>query len=413
MRLFALIRTSTLALAVAFATNAQLEADVVRVRAGTRWDAVATFLRPGDEICLGTGKHLPAVLEGLKGTEAQPIVIRSDPSLKLAEIEGGSYGLRLIGCEWVRVERLAIRTAGGVGVSIEPKADSPSHDILLRDLLIDAPDPEASVTGISVERSQKVVIDSCFIQNCRDASIRLASVREAQIRKIQSRINAGSRGGQGLRIEGDSHIIIADDLYFRGPFGATLDLATPRPLEGEAHAKPSVPSSSNSAVTSEPDSKPNGSRVAASEIHISRCRAIDVNSFLSVGNVSRSTVNSCTVVDPRDTVYEIECHASTSPGARLEFGNNLIVWEPGRLKRIASVSNSSDESILELARNLWWSKEIAVALPILLGGFPGSPADATRFPGKLLEPQVIDVDPQLGRFSIPENSAAKSFGSSS
>src|SRR5690554_6584206 len=50
------------------------------VDSGKDWQKITTMVRPGDEILLLPGNHRSAVLDGLQGTQNQPILIRGlDP----------------------------------------------------------------------------------------------------------------------------------------------------------------------------------------------------------------------------------------------------------------------------------------------------------------------------------------------
>jgi hypothetical protein len=385
-------------------------ADVFRVTAGTAWSTLGGALKPGDVIALGSGTHLPATLVGAKGTPAEPIRIQPDDSLRFAEISGESDGLRLVGCEHIQLDRIAIRTSRGTGLTIEGNDGGPSRNIQVRNVLVNAPAASQEVTGIRLQHAEKIDIEACRIENCRHASILVSNSTEVRLRRIQVSIRIGLQSTYGLRVEGNSRLLIGDDLYFRGNIHGTLDFGTRRedPTKGPS-TKMSLPSANR---TEEGAKSTPLDDTCPTEIRITRCRAVEVEGFLRIGCVRNSSVQASTVVDPRGSVYAIETCEGDAAGSALEFSENLIVWPPGGLRRIAMVEMGANPKLITLGENLWWSKEISVALPVLLETGEQKSSAAPNFPGDVRQKQIIDIDPQLGKFSRPENPAAQRFGSS-
>jgi len=80
-----------------------------------------------------------------------------------------------------------------------------------------------------------------------------------------------------------------------------------------------------------------------------------------------------------------------------------FVWEPGRLKRLVAGVPPADPSGVRLGDNLWFSRELPMALPLL------GPAE-NPWHLRVDQPQRTDLDPQLNDRGVSENPTAHAYG---
>ena len=88
-----------------------------------------------------------------------------------------------------------------------------------------------------------------------------------------------------------------------------------------------------------------------------------------------------------------------APTRRAIFGGNLLVWEPGDLRRLVTIALADDAESFVFEESLWWSTEPA-AQRARLGTLPGARQT----------PQITDLDPKLDDELRPTEPKAAYFG---
>ena len=87
------------------------------------------------------------------------------------------------------------------------------------------------------------------------------------------------------------------------------------------------------------------------------------------------------------------------PTGRNTFGNNLISWQTGDLKRLVEIDDGANSTAFVLEPNMWWSDE---------------PLETRRklgqFPGKQPAAQIFDVDPKLDKAFKATEPTAQAYG---
>ena len=88
-----------------------------------------------------------------------------------------------------------------------------------------------------------------------------------------------------------------------------------------------------------------------------------------------------------------------APTQRAIFGGNLIVWEPGDLRRLVDIAPADDAESFVFEESLWWSTKPAEQRA-RLGKLPGARQTA----------QITDLDPKLVDELRPTEPKAAYFG---
>lgn len=402
----------------------------IEIRAGDSWAAAASAAQPGDEIVLLDGVHRSATLEGLRGTAAQPIVIRSADRTKLAEIAPDREGLKFVDCSHVRIERIVVRNARRAGIVIEASARGRSSGIEVSDTLVVSVEGLVEQSGILVLRANDVTIRRSRFENCKGSALRIEDSSRVRAERVQIRNTAG--GEDALLLLGDCDELAFDDLWIAGPFSTALSIGTkdapregepvapirlPEPIRGpqpEGRADVDPPSGSAPPEARPSDAPPATSR-ASDEPVAQRARVRDASftnilvrgamRALEVGSCTAVRIGNSTFVGPRDEVFRFVRPPKERAAAELRFHDNLVTWAPGSLKRFATLVEGASDSGLRLGPNLWWSEELPAALP-LLG------PEEKPFPGSVDVPQTVDIDPDLDDRGRPRREEAKLFGRS-
>ena len=360
----------------------------IAIVSGTEWSAQAARAKPGDRIVLMPGVHRPAVLKGVHGTKEAPIVVTSSASDLLAEIAADPTALRLVDCSHVRLERIVVRDAPGAAVAIEAGTAGGCREIAIDSLLVmhgpNATQPPDGSTGanrsrgVVVRDAEGVSIDRSRIDGAHDAGIvieraRRVTLRDLQVVSTRSReLRVGIEVGEAaeeVEILRTTVAARAGSAFAIGPTAAAADGAPPiRPARGI--------------------------RIHDSNVH--ECdRALELGACLEV-SIDR--------VSARNPAMEFIRLAPVADDARdVRLAACAFVWEPGRLKRLVAGVPPADPSGVRLGDNLWFSRELPLALPLL------GPAE-NPWHLRIDLPQRTDLDPRLNDRGTSENPAAAAYG---
>lgn len=162
LRLFAVLVTSFTLTSVVFA-----ETQSLRVATRAELDAALREAKPGTAILLEPGTYRGGILQrSLRGTEAEPIVIRSADPDRPATIEGGPSGLHLSSPEHVTLQDLVFTGQASNGLNIDDggSADRPAKHVTLKNLRVHDVGPEGNRDGIKLSGLVDFRIEGCTVE---------------------------------------------------------------------------------------------------------------------------------------------------------------------------------------------------------------------------------------------------------
>ncbi len=344
--------------------------EVVQIAPGMVWPAVEAP-PPGTMIELaGPGVHLPAVLDGLRGTKDRPIVVRRSVGGTTAPfVVGGETGLLIRDCEHLLVEEIAFIGATRRAVRIEN-----CRNIAVRNVLVARLGPDADADGIEIADSTEIELRTIRFDGWQDAGLELTGVSGFGGSDLQFTPLTRHRNRTAIRVGAGCRDVRLSEFSTRS-IPVAVDIGTPVASDlTPPNARPETAPRSPRGVVVE------RARLDRPEIAVRLADAEDVQ------------LRRLTITNP-GTVFEIE--AAELRSAR--FSENLMVWDPGSMKAFAKVIRGDED--LELGTNLWWSAELPAALP-LLGDFPG----------RTSAPQRFSPDPRLAPQGHPTADGARGLG---
>ena len=397
------------------ATTASAETYVFE--AGDEWSKIGPRLVAGDVVVLLEGTHVPAQFENLAGEPNRPIVIRPGEKAKLAEIAGKREGLRLTNCRHVRVERIHVKGARRAGIVIDSIGDARSSDIAVLDSVISGVSGLVEQAGILAISTDGLDIRRTRIENCHGAGARFENSSAITCEQIEIRTMDSAKTIAGMLFLGQTSKVEVNDLIISGQFETGLSLGAkdapraPREVRDIVPLKPSPVG--NDTPAAPPKSAPtevmrpqaheqsNGARFSDgtfTNLLVSGCERA-----LELGSTARVLVSAATIIDPVEEVIRLVRPEEGSPGAALQFRENIVVWAPRGLRRFVDLPDGVSAEGIVFGSNLWWSKELPDSLPLL------GPSE-NPFVGTLDTPQTTSLDPQLDPKGRPRREEAKLFG---
>jgi len=397
------------------ATTARAETYVFE--AGDEWSKIGPRLVAGDVVVLLEGAHVPAQFENLAGEPNRPIVIRPGEKVKLAEIAGKREGLRLTNCRHVRIERIQVKGSRRAGIVVDSIGDARSSDIAIHDSVISGVSGLVEQAGILAISTDGLDIRRTRIENCDGAGMRFENSSAITCEQIEIRTVESARTGAGMLFLGQTSKVEVNDAIISGHFETGLSLGAkdapraprevrdlvplkPSPVGSDTPAAPpkSAPTEVSRPRTPEPSSDARFSDGTFTNVLLSGCERA-----LELGSTARVLVSAATIIDPIEEVIRFVRPEEGRPGASLQFRENIVVWAPRGLRRFVDLPEGASAAGLMLGSNLWWSKELPDALPLL------GPAE-NPFLGTLDTPQTTTLDPQLDPKGRPRREEAKLFG---
>ena len=373
---------------------ASAQATTHLIKSMDSWDAVASKLKPGDEVVLMPGKHRPISLQGLAGTHEQPILVRGLSPTAPAVIAADRFGLELHRCQHIVVQDIAISgaTIHGIAIDDEPRAEDGqpfNANIILRNLKVEETGPKGQRDAISLSGVTNVQINSSVIEGWAGAAVNMVACSQITLDALRTIALEDHTQFFGVTMRaGCAQIMIKNSRFEKtanaGIFvGGTTDLT---------HFRPAIP-----------DVVSPGSVSEVSGLIIDHCLFLHCTRPFDFAHAADWSIRQNTIVRPVDLILSLRLEQQSDKfnrGGRGMLGLNLMIWEPGELTRLALVDESINLRNFQLGRNLLWSTDTPEDRG-KLGALPQSKTGAE---------QVTDLDPHLDENFTPQMPPARVFG---
>jgi hypothetical protein len=360
------------------ATNA-VGGRVFRIPLGLAFESIASALRPGDEVVLERGVHMPFTLTDLRGEPGKPIVIRGESGEEPARfpyIKATDRGITLVRPRNVVLRDLMVGNGTGTLVRIvgeRAEGGEPwDANVQVRSLRVMQTNPEPEQVGMELRDVARVDVSDMQFLGWNRSAVRLVGSNRCSLNLCVLDPVKGLPQRTGVQVLQGCSQLAMSLLTFGPGVGTAFELGA---CEGAAT-----------------DVAP------ASNLLVSRCSVPEAGVFAQLGSVENVLLQWNTATDLRRTVWGVPPDCGLPNGVTL--ADNLFTWTPGMIERISEVPEGLPAESVRLQANLWWSPEIPAAFEAI-----GRPF------GVELAPQVFDVDPKVeARFGSPVEAKAAAFG---
>lgn len=378
-----------------------LMATQILISPGQSWVEAALNAKPGDEIILLPGLHLPALLEDFGGTSDQPIIIRGLDSRNPAEIEATLFGIRLVRPRHVVLQNLLIRNADINGVYIcgvkrslggdATVTDEAYGNVRLIDITVLNTGDRKKRHAIELDGVSDITIENGRIEGWSGSGIEIIACDRITISDSTFTGCNDFVENTGIRIRaGSSNIEILNNRFENaGVTGLCIGSASP--------------------MKDFPETVLRDARIAsifeARSVRVERNIFIGGSAAITMTHSDRVEIHRNTIINPRYFVFcLLQTHDDSLIGAtrRCTIGKNLVTWKPDSLEKFFLIDNGVDLITLKMDPNLWWSGESDEAR-VRLGAIPEENSGS----------QVFDVDPRLDEDFSPTSLDANGFGAKS
>ncbi len=340
---------------------------------------------PGDEVIVWPGTYVGATVRGLVGRPDAPIVVKGLRPDEPPVIDGGAWGLRLLGARHVHVQDLVVRGSRIDGIEVAPGEDgTASRDVRFERVRVEDVGHRAGRHGFSIVRAVDVELRDVRVAGWTGSGIEIVGshgvvVDGAELRGrdrgelLGIRLRAGSRGAivRGVRL-------VEPGLGAIALGGRSRDADFP--------------------ADDEPDR--DGRRWEVVAPTIEDVLVVGGEIGLAFLGATRASINHLTIIDARRAAVRFARPRDDEAFGTVDasgLSRSLFAWRTEAAPVLVEVAPGATDEGLWLEENLWWRE----AAPL--------PADAA-FPGQASFPQLVDVDPVLAADLSPRAAAARGFG---
>lgn len=363
---------------------------------GDSWDVIDERLRPGDEILLLPGEHEPGVLTRAQGTGEQPITIRSlDPSQE-ATINATRYGIRLQAPKHVIIEKIRITGAtinGIMAAGDDINGDSTSSEwsgaLTIRDIRVSQTGPEGKRDAIACEGLRKVRITRCTIDGWAGSGIRLTTCMDVDVSECKLEALDGHSQTAGITVQSGCEDIRISDCRIATNGGVGV-LIGGTPALTDFHPSLTAETTHHSSFD-------------ATNVSVRRTYIVGASPVFHIAHADGCRLSNNTVVDPRGTVVQIAIeHIDPRMGTinELAIYANMVVWTDGMIDALLKLPPQVAPAEVDIQENLWWSDGAIETRNALVAALTIKPTF----------PQILDLDPGLDEFGLPQVADAELFG---
>lgn len=355
------------------------------VRPGQDLETLLEQAGPGDELILWPGRYRGVSVRGLAGRRDAPIIVRGlredDPPV----IEGGAWGLRLLGVSHVRFQDIVIRKSRIDGIEIGPGEDGTrSHSVRLDRIRVEDTGERPGRHGIALISVDDVTLRDISVAGWTGSGIEIVGSRDVTV--DGANLEGRDRGELlGIRLRaGTRRTTIINTRLVEPGLGAIA-------LGGRSRDAEFPPDE-----TADRD----GRRWEVIAPVIEDVTIIGSEIALTFLGAKQAAVTHVTIIDARRAAMRIARPRDDLAFGTIDAGSVsrcLIAWRTAEDPTIVEFGPGATDDGLWLEENLWWRA---------INPFPAD----TDFPGQESFPQLSGTDPALGEDLRPRAAAAVDFG---
>jgi hypothetical protein len=309
----------------------------------TTSDELARALRDakaGSIITLSPGIYRGGIsAQGLKGTDAKPIVVRSADSDKPATIQGGASGIHLAEVAYLVLENLVFENATANGLNIDDGGvNGASHHVTLRNLQIRNVGSNGNHDGIKLSGLDDFRVTACEVERwgTGGSGIDMVGCHRGLIESSSFRHWGDELAANGVQTKGGSSQIEVRGCRFEHAGSRAINLG---------------------GSTDEAYFRPIDAKSEASDITVTGCTIIGSMAAVAFVGVDGAVVRGNTIYRPKRWVMRI-LQENQSPrftlSARGRFVENVIVFRSDELATAVNIGPHTDAKTFMFEGNQWF-----------------------------------------------------------
>ncbi len=169
-------------------------------------EAVATA-KPGRRIRIAPGTYAGGLaFVDVRGAEGRPVVLEAEDPAKPPVFRGGTNGIQLTDAAHVELRSLVFEGATGNGLNVDDGGtpDTPTHHVVLRDLVVRDVGPDGNRDGIKLSGLLDFRVEGCTVERWGrgGSAVDMVGCQRGPIEGCVFRHTEGASDGSGVQAKG-------------------------------------------------------------------------------------------------------------------------------------------------------------------------------------------------------------------
>jgi hypothetical protein len=311
------------------------------VRVTTRDELVQALrqAKPGTTILVAPGKYRGGVSPPqLMGTTDQPIVVAGQDASDPPVIEGGASGLHFSSPTHLELRNLVIVGAEGNGLNIDDAGaiDTPSHDLILRDLVVRDVGPRGNRDGIKLSGVRDFRIENCRIERwgSSGSAIDMVGCHRGTVCRCRF-LDARGDGANGVQAKGGSSQIVVRRCRFERAGGRGVNVG---------------------GSTGLPYFRPRDASYEAKDITVEDCVFVGGMAAVAFVGVDGALVQHNTIYCPERWPLRILQENADDRFVACRngrFEKNIVVFRAADVREVVNVGGNTAPETFTFSGNVW------------------------------------------------------------
>lgn len=323
--------------------SAQQDGQTIEVSNQAELIAAVNSAKPGTRILIASGEYSGGLtFDGLRGTEAKPIILEARNADRPPVISGGGSGIHLRRPAHVQLRGLVLKGATGNGLNIDDGGTpgESAHHILLDDLQVRDVGPRGNHDGIKLSGVDDFVIRGCALERWGDngSAIDMVGCHRGEIRECRFRFR-GDIPGNGVQTKGGSADITIRHCLFENAGSRAVNLG---------------------GSTGRDYFRPRDAGYEAKDITVEDCTFIGSMASIAFVGVDGATVRYNTIYRPTRWVIRILQESQGPeflPCREGVFAHNIVVFRFDEVRSVMNVGGGTEPETFRFASNHWYCQD--------------------------------------------------------
>lgn len=350
--------------------------------------------KPGTIIAVAPGEYAGFHVSNVRGEEGRPIVVAGVPGCPAPVIRGA---VQLSDVAWLEVERLVIERAPTNGINVDDAGtfETPSHHVVLRDLVVRDTGDRDNQDGIKLSGLDDFRVERCTVERWGrlGSALDMVGCHRGVIEGCTFRDRADDPASSGVQAKGGTRDVVirrcrfedAGDRAVNVGGSTALKFFRPPLVDGEEHFE-------------------------AKAITVEGCTFLGSEAPVAFVGVDGAVVRWNTFYRPRKWIFRVlqETRAEGFvPCRRGVFADNLIAYRAEELAMPSvNVGSETAPKTFRFERNYWHR----------IGSKTSEPAFTIDFDAELVEQNregmgdPLFLDEAHGDLRLDPKSPARAFG---
>jgi hypothetical protein len=339
---------------------------------------------PGTRILVAPGDYEGFHASEVKGSQAQPVVLRAKDAAKPPVFRGG---VQLSDVAHVEITGIVITGAPHNGLNIDDGGtlDTPSHHVVLRDVVVRDCGARGNEDGIKLSGLHDFALERCTVERWGrgGSAVDMVGCRRGRIEGCTFTDREEDSAATGVQMKGGTRDVVVRRCRFEDAGSRAVNIGG---STGMAYFRP----------------EPEG--FEARDIVVEGCTFLGSEAPIAFVGVDGATVRFNTFFRPRKWCARIlqETRAEGfEPCRKGQFTDNIVVFESGAMRSAVNVGPHTAPETFVFARNWWFCSDDPArsrpALPV-----------AEEDPAGGADPRFVDAE--KGDLRLLETSPARRFG---